>query len=310
MAVWIDTDMGFDDLMAILLLEAARVDLAGISLVAGNTPLPVVADNARRAAAAFGRRWDLHAGRDRPLLASPVTAEAVLGATGMPSAGRRLPPAAVAAGPLPDAFQALCAWLEGGGEGAGATVLALGPLTNIAVLALARPDLAARIGDLVWMGGSAGAGNHTAAAEFNAYADPEAVAVVLGAGLPLRMVGLDLCRQVPVTLDDVAPLRAVGGDRSELLADLLEGYVRIAIVRGRPSMGLYDPVAAAALAAPGAVAFAPARIAVELCGTHTRGMTVVDRRQGVPANAAIAVEADAPRIRALTLDALLVEACR
>jgi purine nucleosidase len=111
----------------------------------------------------------------------------------MRSAGRSLPPhrAAMAGS---DAVEALAVHLRASAEPA--TVLALGPLTNLAVLLQREPQLAARIGSLLWMGGSAGPGNHTAAAEFNAAVDPESVQVVLDAGVPFRMVGLDACRQV------------------------------------------------------------------------------------------------------------------
>ena len=92
--VWIDTDMGFDDLWAILaLLRAPDIIVDGIGLVAGNAPLPIVADNASRAKAFFGWPQPLHAGCDRPLLQPPLTASYVLGDTGMQSVGHELPPA-------------------------------------------------------------------------------------------------------------------------------------------------------------------------------------------------------------------------
>ncbi|MDF1587056.1 nucleoside hydrolase [Marinimicrococcus flavescens] len=301
--VWIDTDAGFDDLAAILTV-LARPDIAvdGISLVAGNTPLDGVVRNACRMKAFFGWRAPLHAGRDRPLLGPLVTAQDVLGEDGMRTAGRSLPDEQA---PLDgrNALAAMAAWLE---RSEAATVLALGPLTNLAALLLARPDLAARIGEVMWMGGSADRGNHTAAAEFNAFVDPEAVAVVLGSGVPFRMVGLDACRQVPVRLADAAALRACGTPRALLLADLLEGYVRIASPDGSRPMALYDPVAAAALLDAQAVRFDPMHVAVELAGTHTRGMTVCEWRipRKAEANARVAVQADADRVRGRVLAAL------
>ena len=90
--VWIDTDMGFDDLAAVLLV-AAQPDwqIDGLSLVAGNAPLAVVIDNALRSAACFGWRMPIHAGRDRPLACALVTAQNILGQDAMASAGRSLP---------------------------------------------------------------------------------------------------------------------------------------------------------------------------------------------------------------------------
>ena len=297
--VWIDTDMGFDDLAAILMVAASR-PIAGLSLVAGNVVLPQAERNALAAASLFSWDFPIHAGAAAPLKATLETAHYVLGADGMPGKGRKLP--TVAGQALGDATGALVSFIEAGGR----EILALGPLTNFAHLAEARPDVLT-LPDLrlVWMGGSAGPGNHTAAAEFNAAVDPEAVAALVAAGVRISMVGLDCCRQVTVTLDDVAPLRACPSERGQLLADLLEGYVRIADDGQRP-MALYDPVAAAAVAAPETVTFAPARLDVELDGTLTRGMTVIEwRARKAAPNALIATTANAPCIRELMQAALL-----
>lgn len=298
--VWIDTDMGFDDLAATITVAAAPgFTIAGISLVAGNAPLAAVTLNARRAAACFGWTAPLHAGRAKPILGPLVTASYVLGDTGMATTGRTLPDPLAPLSPVP-AIQALAAALEE----ERLELLCLGPLTNLAVLLLARPDLAPRIGSITWMGGSAGRGNHTAAAEFNAAVDPEAIAVVLESGVPLRMVGLDACRQVEVTSEDVAALRALPGERQQILADHLDAYVRIRHPSGR--MSLYDPVAAAALVDPACVSFVPARIEAELVGGHSRGMTVVETRvpQKAAANAQVATLVDAAAVRRLVLGAL------
>jgi purine nucleosidase len=303
-SVWIDTDMGFDDLAAVLTVaQSPGWSIAGMSLVAGNAPLDVVCDNALRAAAFFGWPMPLHAGCDRPLTATLVTAQNILGVDGMASAGRSLPQTRAAltsrdgAGALADFLAA---------SQGGATVLALGPLTNLARVLQARPELAERLGTLLWMGGSAGPGNHTAAAEFNAAVDPEAVQVVLDAGLPLKMVGLDACRQVRVHASDAQALRALGTPRATVLADLLLGYVRIASPDGSAPMSLYDPTAAAALVAPEGMRFKPAHLVMELQGQHTRGMTVVEWRvpRKATANAEVASVADEALLRRVVLGAL------
>jgi purine nucleosidase len=185
-------------------------------------------------------------------------------------------------------------------------VLALGPLTNLALVLRQRPELAARIGRLLWMGGSAGPGNHTAAAEFNAAVDPEAINVVLDAGVSLNMVGLDACRQVRVHASDAEALRALGSDKAGVLADLLLGYVRIASPAGVLPMSLYDPTAAAVLVAPEGMSFRPAHVVAECKGEHTRGMTVVEWRvpRRAQPNAQVASVADEPLLRRVVLDAL------
>ncbi|POO51048.1 nucleoside hydrolase [Agrobacterium rosae] len=308
MGIWIDCDMGFDDIAAIMVATSHGLQIDGLSLVFGNAPLAQVRRNAASAKMAFGWDFPIHTGRENPVLGKLETAQTILGDTGIPTVGAGLPDAADL--PHGDAFQALCDWLENGGENK--HILALGPLTNIAALCLARPDLVARITDLIWMGGGVTAGNHTASAEFNAFADPEALAIVIAHGLPLRMVDLDLCRKVTAGLSDVAPIRAAGGKNAELIADMLEGFINIATSRGRDAMALYDPCAALALVAPDCIGWKTARIDVELHGTLTRGRTVVETRAAHAStfNAQFAENVDAISAKSIILDALRQEASR
>ncbi len=308
MGIWIDTDMGFDDIAAIMVATAHGLQIDGISLVFGNAPLAQVRRNAAGAAVAFGWTFPIHTGRENPVLGRLETAQTILGDTGIPTIGAGLPDAAEL--PKSEAYDALRAWLaKGDGE---KSVLALGPLTNIAAICLAGPDLAARITDLTWMGGGVTAGNHTASAEFNAFADPEALAIVIAHGLPLRMVDLDLCRKVTAALFDVAPIRVAGGKNAGLIADMLEGFINIATSRGRDAMALYDPCAAVALVAPDCIGWKKARIDVELHGTLTRGRTVVEARAAHASkfNAQFAETVDAARAKTIILDALRLEASR
>jgi purine nucleosidase len=237
-----------------------------------------------------------------------VTAQNILGQDAMASAGRSLPLARSQLAST-EAVEALTRYLAA--AAAPVTILALGPLTNIAAVLLARPDLAPQIGQLMWMGGSAGPGNHSAAAEFNAAVDPESVQTVLDHQLPLRMVGLDACRQVHVHARDAEALRALGTERASLLADLLLGYVRIASPDGTLPMALYDPTAAAALVSPQGMQWRAAHMAMELKGQHTRGMTVLEWRipRRAQANVWVASLADETLLRATVLDGLAHAAC-
>lgn len=308
MGLWIDTDMGFDDIAAILVVKASGQVIDGVSLVFGNAPLDQVQKNAAGAASAFSWRFPIHAGRASPVLGEIETAQRILGETGIPTVGATLP----ASDDLPrsNAFDALCRWLADGEEDK--KILALGPLTNIAAVCLARPDLAARITELTWMGGGVTLGNHTASAEFNAFADPEAAAIVVSHGLPLRMVDLDFCRTVTASLRDVTPIREAGGKNATLLADMLEGFINIAVSRGRDAMALYDPCAAVAVTAPDRIAWKQARIDIELQGSITRGRTVVEARTAHASrfNAHYAESVDPGFARELILGALYKEASR
>lgn len=307
MGVWIDTDMGFDDIAAIMVVMHAGLQIDGVSLTFGNAPLDQVRRNAAGAAQAFGWRFGVHTGRASPVSAAMETAQSILGETGIPTLGLRLPDAGMVAPSC--AFTHLCRWLEQ--TSAPRRILALGPLGNIAAVALARPDLAARIDELVWMGGGVTSGNHTASAEFNAIADPEAVAIVLAHGLPLRMIDLDVCRRVQATPKDAQTLRKATGPQAGLLADLLGGFVDLGVRRGRPAMALYDPVAAVAFVRPDLMTYQHARIDIECAGTLTRGRTVVETRASHGAfNACFAADCDAKAALHIIMSALQHEASR
>lgn len=294
MGWWIDTDMGVDDLFAIqLMLQHESID--GLSLCFGNAPLAQVICNAAGARQHYGWTMPIHAGADRAVLGDIETAQRILGDSGMPSRGARLPDVDASFEP---ALPALTAWLE---QQTKAKILALGPLTNLAILALSRPDLLAQIERLVWMGGAITRGNHTASAEFNALADPEALAILLARQVPIVMVDLDACRRVELVEDDIRAVRA-----DALTKDLLGGYLDIGLSRGRSAMALYDPVAAALAVHPDLFSVAPAKIDVELAGTYTRGRTIVDQRNSARANAEVIDSLQAVEIKALCLDALEV----
>ena len=277
-ALWVDTDFGFDDLWALLLLRHCGCAVDGVSLVAGNAPMPQVAANALGAKQAYGFDWPVWTGATRPLHRAQDTAARILGPTGMRSRGARLP-AASPDGVPPGALQALRAWL-GQDRGAGRVILALGPLTNIAGLLQQAPDTRDRISRLVWMGGSAGRGNHTPLAEFNAVADAEALAIVIDSGLRFDIVDLSFCRQCVFGESDIPQTNPLTGD-------LLGGYLDIALERGRPGMAIYDPLAALAVADPACIGFSPCQVVVSTEADDTYGATHMTRLDGSPTRIAI-----------------------
>jgi purine nucleosidase len=122
----------------------------------------------------------------------------------------------------------------------------------------------------------------------------------------IEMVGLDACRQVRAHAADADRLKALGTERSAILADLLLGYVRIASPDGSRPMALYDPTAAAALVCPAGMQWREGHLAMELDGTLTRGMTVIEWRvpRKAAANARIASMADEEKLRDVVFGAL------
>lgn len=291
MDIWYDTDPGFDDWMAWALLEAEpSFRLHGVSVVAGNAPLSVTLPNALAIKAFHGFDTPVYAGCDRPLAQAAVTAQDVLGAMGMESTGPMLP--TTAAQPVPGhGVQAMIDAVRA--HPGRITLLAVGPLTNVAAAFALAPELPGLLAGLVIMGGSTVGGNATAAAEFNIHADPEAAARVFECGVPVTMFGLNVCRQVPIGQPQVDRLRAVGSTRAALFAGYVDGYVAIGRRRGRPVQSLYDPTPVMWLARPELFELQPARVDVELLGRFTRGMTVCDLRAPAlaRANARVAVAA-------------------
>ena len=277
MGIWVDTDMGGDDIFALAFISR-EFEIDGVSLCHGITPLEQVACNAAGACAAFGWTFPVFPGSPRPVLGRPIHAMDLLGRSGIRTRGRSLPDVPVRTSK--NAIPVLSSWLECQDS---ADILALGPLTNIAALVLGRPDLTTRISKLVWMGGARTLGNHTQHAEFNAAADPEALAILLDRQIPMVMIDRDACRQVLVGETDLDELRSGPGSCTELMADLLGGYIDIVAMSRNDLMPLYDPVAAVALARPELFEFAPVAVKVVTRNGEERGKTMVDagRRNGM-----------------------------
>lgn len=299
--LWIDTDMGFDDMLAIMMVQRTGRAVAGCSLVFGNTTLDQVQINAAGMAALWSWDFPIHRGCAAPIAGTLTTAEGILGHTGLPTLGQSLP----IAPPLADrssALDGLVKWLEN--ARVPVEILALGPLTNVGTLFNTRPDLLNGIACVTWMGGGATTGNHTATAEFNSFADPEAAAIVCGSGVRLKMLDLDVCRQVTMAPSDLNALRTLNTDKALLLHDLLGGFINISVSKGRPSQPMFDPVAAACLIDQSAVAFDTVDIRVDTSDSFTRGRTVVSNHSG-GGNLQIGTVADADLIRKMALDTMV-----
>jgi pyrimidine-specific ribonucleoside hydrolase len=150
-------------------------------------------------------------------------------------------------------------------------------MTNIALLLRTYPEAAAGIAEIVFMGGAAGIGNATAAAEFNIWTDPEAAAIVLAAtgelGIPITMYGLDVFYDVHITLDEA---RALKGSPS---ADLAGGLIqKRSELYGGDGASIGDGGAVCAAIDPAGLTTQPFPLRVELAGSWSRGRTIVDTR--------------------------------
>ncbi|WP_228395489.1 nucleoside hydrolase, partial [Modestobacter roseus] len=273
----IDTDPGIDDALALLLaLASPEVDLRLVTTVHGNVDLAQATENALRVLHLAGRSdVPVAAGARAPLVVPvPRRAGHVHGAAGL--GGVELPPSPAAVDPRP-AVVALAELLTTSEQPV--TVAAIGPLTNMALLLAVYPDAAARIGRLVLMGGSAArGGNVTAAAEFNVWADPEAAAVVLGAGLPTVLVGLDVTLPTVLTEAGIARFAAAGPVGAQAAA-ILRQYVDHARDQyGVDGVVVHDALALTEAIAPGTLTTVRRHVVVDTGPGAGRGQTLVDRR--------------------------------
>ena len=272
----IDADPGIDDAVAILLaLAAEELEMLGVVAVAGNLPLAQTERNARLVCELAGRpEIVVYAGCARPILRPPVLASAIHGDSlgerlGLPEPATRL-----------QAQHGVDFIIETvrAAEPGSITLCALGPLTDIAVALVKAPDIAGRIGELVIMGGAAfELGNVTPAAEFNIHVDPHAAEIVLGSGIPITMIPLDVTHQVLSTRPRIAALNALGNRCGPVVAALLTGFEETRTARfGERAMALHDPCVIAYLLCPDLFRGREVNVAVETGSLLTSGMTVVD----------------------------------
>jgi inosine-uridine nucleoside N-ribohydrolase len=301
--VILDCDPGHDDAIAILLaLASPELELLGVTTVAGNQTIEKTTANALRVLE-FAGHGDVPvaAGATRPLVRTPSVAAHVHGESGLD--GPELPPPAGA--PRDEhavSFMAETIRARGGAV----TLIPTGPLTNVALLLALAPD--ARPQRIVLMGGSAGEGNRTPAAEFNIWCDPEAARRVFESGIELTMIGLDVTHQALVTPADNERLRAAGRVGS-LAAELMDFYGRFHRL-AYPELGgspLHDPVAVAHVVWPDLVGVREAHVEVDCGWEQGRGRTNVDwrRREGAPPpNATVGVTIDRERFVAALAERL------
>ncbi len=273
--VVIDTDPGIDDAVAIMLaLASPEVDVRAVTTVGGNAGLRHTTDNALRLLHLLGRDdVPVAAGADVPLVRRDSRPDpGVHGDDGF--GGVVLDPAPRAA----DARSAVQLTVDVlAAADRPVTLVALGPLTNVAALLAAVPAAAERLERIVIMGGGARVlGNMTPAAEFNIWYDPDAAARVLASGVPVTMVGLDVTHRALTAPTDWDGLRGGGRVSRAVLAmvDFYTAYYREHV--GTDSTPQHDALAVAAVVRPDLVTTRRLHVDVECAGTLTRGMTVVD----------------------------------
>ncbi len=269
----IDTDPGVDDAVAIMLaLASPELDVLALTTVVGNVELEKTTLNARRLLS-LARRSDVLVGRGcaDPIGGVSGTAAEVHGQDGL---GDLSWPEPTVKESDEDAIELIYRLAKE----APLTLVAIGPLTNLATLLQRHPDVVEHIERVVIMGGASFEGNVTPAAEFNIWVDPEAAAIVFAGDWKLDIMPLDLTHQAYLTDDDLAFLRDLNSEVGDRLAAMLEPYAKFHEEWvGNRDLIMHDAMAIYEVIDPTAIKKSGVKADVETSGIHSRGATWFSR---------------------------------
>lgn len=312
--VVLDVDTGTDDAVAIMLAAChPGVELIGVTTVNGNAPIEATTDNTLRVLDLIGRGdIPVHRGLARPVARAGFPGQRHFERDSKQDMhGTTLPlPEAVSRAREASAVDYLVATLGDATEPV--TLVAVGPLSNVATALALEPSLVDTVEEVVLMGGAHAYGNVTPSAEFNVWADPEAAAAVYRAGFPrLTVVPLDATHQALLTRADCRALEALGTPAATAAAKIItrriDAYsLNHGVFAGHQAAPVHDAVCIAYLLRPEVLAdVRRVHVAVETRGELTIGRTVVDVRPnatGTP-NADFAFTADGRVLTELLLSA-------
>lgn len=270
-------DGGIDDALALILaMRTDELEVSGITAVSGNVSVDQATINALRVVELVGREnvW-VARGLAKPLVRDPIRATSFHGKDGLGDSHLPLPKLKPHKN---DALGQLSVELASA-QNRELTIIATGPLTNIAAIFKKEPETARRIKEISIMGGAYGltrygTGNETPTSEFNIYSDPEAAKVVFESGVPLKAVGLDVT-MIPaaqLSLSDYSRINSSGSRVARFASRILARAMR------KKQFALHDPMAVAAVSKPSMFTFEDLPVVVETRGEYTTGMTVADQR--------------------------------
>jgi inosine-uridine nucleoside N-ribohydrolase len=292
----LDCDPGTDDAIAILLaLASPELNVLAITVAGGNVGLHHTLPNALALTALAGSAVPVHAGVDRPLLGAFFSETGIHGEDGL--GGILLPRGGIPAPGL--AADVIRTILHDAPEPV--TLVGIGPATNLALALTTEPALAVQVKQIVLMSGAWAEGNVTPAAEFNAWSDPEALAILLACGRPVVFATLEVTAQALTTPARIAAWRRLGQGHSLRAACDIQSTVPPSQRLGGIGAPLHDPCAVAWLIRPGLFTARPCSVRMDLGPGPGRGRTVIDRwgRTGDPLNATVLETVDSDGLFAL-----------
>ena len=268
----IDCDPGHDDATAIFmaLAHSDQYNLRAVTTVCGNNTLEKITKNAHYILSVVKSEVEVAKGPETPLINEPIISAEFHGDSGMD--GPTLEVETTSKDSDKSAVELMADILRDAKEKV--TILALGPLTNVALLIKAYPQYLHKIERISLMGGGICHGNITPYAEFNIYVDPEAAQIVFSSGLPIVMCGLDVTEQVEILKEDYEYLRK-HSDAGRVFAELMDFYIKGSPAFGATGCVMHDPCAMAYLIDESLFEGKQARLHVDLV-CETRGRTEAD----------------------------------
>lgn len=299
----LDCDPGHDDAVAITMAcKHPKIDLLGITVVAGNQTLEKTSRNALNLVQHLGAQVPVYAGCGRPMIREKIVAADIHGTTGLD--GPVFPPLERSLEPEHAVNFIIRTLMESDGD---ITMVTTGPMTNLAMAIRMEPRIVDKIRRIVLMGGSYTNGNVTPAAEFNIIADADAAYVCFTAGRPITMIGLDVTRKVLCYPSIVERMSKVGNKASQLFVDLMAHFCKSQKeVFGWEGGPLHDPCTIAWLIDPTVITTKPMNAQVDIRSTSSYGRTNCDffGYQKLPANADVAIDVDVEKFWNIVEDTL------
>lgn len=269
----LDCDPGHDDAVAIMLAAInPKIELLGITVVAGNQKLEKTVNNALKVCNHLNLDVPVYSGMSRPMIREQLIADDIHGETGLD--GPKFEELKIKAEDK-HAVNFIIDTLMNSDEKV--TLVPTGPLTNIGMAIRFEPRIIEKINRIVLMGGSYQLGNMTPAAEFNILADPDAAHIVFSSGVKIVMMGLDLTRQASATKEVVEKIKSLNNKASKLFVDLMEFFAASQKnVFGWSAPPVHDPTTIAYIIDPECIEVKPMFCEIELWSERSYGRTLCD----------------------------------
>ena len=285
-----------------LAAKSEKLDLLGITVVAGNQTLEKTQVNARNVCQCLGLDVPVYAGCGQPMVREKMVAADIHGETGLDG-----PVFEPLTKPLEDkhAVQFMIDTLMG--SDGDITMVTTGPMTNLAMAMRMEPRIVEKIERIVLMGGAYTNGNVTPAAEFNIIADADAAYVCFTSGRPITMVGLDVTRKALCYPAVVDRMEKVGNQASKLFVDLMRHFCKSQKeVFGWEGGPLHDPITVAYLIDPSVLTVKPMHAEIDIRSTQSYGRTNCDYfgYQKLEPTADVAVDIDVEKFWDIIEDGL------